>query len=236
MKVVGFDTATDDTAVAGWNDGQIVFESRSGPGEDGRPAHSGVLLAGASEAAAALGGWDQVDRIAVGLGPGTFTGLRIGIATATGLAVSAGIDLAGVPTLRALALDLAEGGSGDSLSVPVLDAKRGEVFIAVYDSVGREVSAAVAVAPEAAVEMILGLGTALTVGGPGAVRFADLFDRAGVPIAGSGPDSGRLSGSAICELGAAAEPAGPQNPLEPIYIRAPDAQLWLERDAAKLAG
>ena len=75
------------------------------------------------------GGWDSVDRIAVGLGPGTFTGLRIGIATARGLAQSSGLELAAFPRLRALAA----GSRGDEAGLAVIDAKRDEVFAALYE-------------------------------------------------------------------------------------------------------
>jgi tRNA threonylcarbamoyladenosine biosynthesis protein TsaB len=234
--VVGFDTATDDTVVAACDGSGIAFELTAGPGEDGRPTHSAALLDGLSRAADALGGWTEVDRLAVGIGPGTFTGLRIGLATATGLALSTGVELAGVPTLAALARSLAGGGEAGARRVPMLDAKRGEVFAAVYDDSGEKVRPEVAAAPGAAIEMILELGLPVTVGGPGAVRFADLFGRAGIAVVDPASRRGRLAGEAICRIGAAVAPAGPDNPLKPIYIRAPDAQLWLERDRSKPPG
>ena len=247
MKVIGFDTATDDTIVGATRDGAVVFEALEGPDADGRPTHSASLLDSIGKAVESLGGWEAVDRIAVGTGPGTFTGLRIGIATALGLRVSAGIPLAGVPTLRALAEGMravereravAEPGpTGDAaLFVPVLDARRGEVFIAVYDHAGEEVQAPVAVGPGEAVNLILGLGGPVRVGGPGAVRFAEDFERGGVEPVKAGPGRGLLSGAAVCALGAEAEPLGSGQPLEPIYIRTPDARLWLERDSRPPAG
>jgi len=232
LKIVGFDTATEDTVIAARDGGEVLFQTSAGPDENGRPCHSAMLLELIERAAEALGGWSQVDRIAVGTGPGTFTGLRIGLATATGLAMSAPIEVVGVPTLKALARDLARGAPDGQLSVPMLDARRGEVFIAVYDGGGREVEPAAALAPEAAVSMLSGLDLPATVGGPGAVRFAERFERADFRIADPASQQGRLTGLAICELGAGAAPTGPDNPLEPIYIRAPDAQLWLERDSA----
>jgi tRNA threonylcarbamoyladenosine biosynthesis protein TsaB len=236
MNIVGFDTATDDTVIAARGPDGPVFDIRVGPGEDARPAHSAALLEGISRAAAALGGWDRVDRLAVGTGPGTFTGLRIGMATATGLALSTGIPLVGVPTLEALARCLDADGTGRGFRVPVLDAKRGEVFVGAYDSTGRQAWPAVAAAPETAIELIDGLDAPATVGGPGAVRFRELFARAGIAIADPGSPRGRLNGSAVCELGEAATATGPDSPPKPIYIRAPDAQLWLERDKTNAPG
>ena len=94
--VIGFDTATDETAVAAVRDGELLFAGSVGPGDDGRPAHATRLLAEVEEAADAAGGWDSVGRIAVGVGPGSFTGLRIGVATAKALAQSLGIDASGI--------------------------------------------------------------------------------------------------------------------------------------------
>ena len=86
VRVLAFDTATDDTVVASIDGDRVAFERTVPP--EGRPLHSQALLSLASEAADALGGWDGVERIAVGIGPGTFTGIRIGVATAAGLLVA----------------------------------------------------------------------------------------------------------------------------------------------------
>jgi tRNA threonylcarbamoyl adenosine modification protein YeaZ len=230
VKVIGFDCATDEAVLAACDGDEVVFEQEVPPGADGRPAHSQALLAGVSSAAEALGGWQHVDRIAVGLGPGTFTGLRIAASTASGLALSTGLPVVGVSTLEAMALSL---GDREGVRFPVLDARRGEVFIAGYDSDGRVVLPPAALPPAAAIESILGIEGPVTVGGPGAVRFAGLFADAGISIGDPGSESSRLSGVAICRLGAvAAAPESGQTP-QPIYIREPDAKLWLERDGSE---
>lgn len=233
MRVIGFDAATDDTVVAATDAGEAVFDLVRGPGGDGRPAHSRELLAGIGEAAGALGGWERVDRIGVGLGPGTFTGLRIAVSTALGLSMSTGIPVVGVPTLEALARSLSD---GRSASVPVLDAKRGEVFIAAWGPDGEALLPAAAVTPDRAAGAVVSLAGPVRVGGPGAVRFRDLFAEAGTRIVEPGSEQGRLSGIAICEIAAAAPVPDPNEPLRPIYIREPDARIWLERDAAPKAG
>ncbi len=230
MRVLGFDCSTDDTVIAACREGEAVFESSTGAGPDGRPEHSRALLEGVEAAAAELGGWQAVDRIAVGLGPGTFTGLRIAAATASGLSLSTGTPAVGVSTLEAMARALS---GGDRAAVPVLDAKRGEVFIAAYGPDGVELLPPAALSPADAVESIGSLGCPVRVGGPGAVRFRDLFTGAGIRVEDPESEQGRLSGVAICEIGAAAQIPVPDQPLEPFYIREPDAKLWLDRDSSR---
>jgi tRNA threonylcarbamoyladenosine biosynthesis protein TsaB len=232
VRVIGFDCSTDDVVVAACAGTEVLFEEVIPPGGDGRPVHSKALLASVTSAADAMGGWASVDRIAVGIGPGTFTGLRIAASTASGLALSTGIPVAGVSTLEAMAHSLH---ASDGVSVPVLDARRGEVFAAVYDSDGSEILAPAALPPEAAIEVVIGLEGPVTVGGPGALRFAGLFAEAGIGIADPGSRDGRLRGPAVCRLGADAEiPDSGQTP-QPLYIREPDAKIWLERDGRKNA-
>jgi tRNA threonylcarbamoyladenosine biosynthesis protein TsaB len=113
--------------------------------------HSERILPLVARVAAAAGvAPSGFDAFAVGAGPGSFTGLRIGMATAKGLAFAAGRPLWVVSSLAALALDLAvdddEPGPGDgALYVPVLDARRGEIYAGFYRRAGSVVTA---VAPE----------------------------------------------------------------------------------------
>ncbi len=89
MIVLGIDTATSSTAVAlGLSDGSTI-ERRDDPAAGAHPGHATRLLEMTEELLAETGTtWPQIERIAVGAGPGTFTGLRVGIATARGLAQS----------------------------------------------------------------------------------------------------------------------------------------------------
>ncbi len=124
--VLAIDTATNCGGVA-LVDGEgclAEFVSQS------RVTYSRRLLAGIDWLMAEAGkSWEQVDGIAVSLGPGSFTGLRIGLATGKGLAMAAGAKLLGVPTLDALASQAA-GACG--LVCPVLDARKREVYAAFY--------------------------------------------------------------------------------------------------------
>ncbi|MFA9400127.1 MAG: tRNA (adenosine(37)-N6)-threonylcarbamoyltransferase complex dimerization subunit type 1 TsaB [Acidobacteriota bacterium] len=236
MRIIGFDTATDDTVVGAADGPEMVCESAQAPGEDGRPAHSEALLEAVERAVAGLGGWPRVDRIAVGVGPGTFTGLRIGIATANGLRLAGGKPLVPVSTLAALALTMKWGDDEpERPQLPVLDARRGEVFAALVDPTGHFIWAPFVCSPEdlgARISALAGgRGLSPRVAGPGAIRFRDELTRCGADVAGSAEGIHRLGGRAICVLGAGADPAPPDTTPEPDYLRDPDAQLWLERDS-----
>lgn len=107
MRILAFDTATDATTVALLDSASaLAVEQRDDPPIGERPGHATRLLGLIADVLERSGGgWERVDRIAVGVGPGSFTGLRIGIATARALArARAGsCDLVGVSSLEALA-------------------------------------------------------------------------------------------------------------------------------------
>ena len=125
--LLALETATMCGSVAIVTGSRCVAEISLQTGE----THSRRLLAGIDrllqETAVT---WTDIDGIAVSLGPGSFTGLRIGLATAKGLAMSAGVKLIGIGTLDGLAAQLF--GAGDILICPVLDARKKEVYCAFY--------------------------------------------------------------------------------------------------------
>ena len=101
----------------------------------GAPAHSAELLPTLAELLEQGGtGWDDVTAIAVGVGPGTFTGLRIGVATARGLAQGLGVPLHPVSSLEALAAGIAAGAGAvpGTPILPLIDARRGQVFASLH--------------------------------------------------------------------------------------------------------
>jgi tRNA threonylcarbamoyladenosine biosynthesis protein TsaB len=192
VVILGLDTATPST-VAGLllPEGRVV-EARDDPAPGERPAHASRLLDLAeSVLSTADASWDDVHRIAVGVGPGSFTGLRIGVATARGLAQARGIPLVPVSTLRALALPAHDG----SAVAAVIDARRREVFAAVYAADGSELVAPAAFAPA---DLAPHLDGVLAVG-DGAVLYREV-------LGGRVPDDGdprhRVTGEALCRLGA----------------------------------
>jgi tRNA threonylcarbamoyladenosine biosynthesis protein TsaB len=170
-----------------------------------------------------------VELVAVGLGPGSFTGVRIGIATARGIAVATGIPVAGVGTLDALGAGIAAL-AGERERLAVLDGYRGEVFAALYAAGGERLWEPAVYRPAALAERLAELPTAPLVAGSGAVRFRQELARDGVRIADDADPVHRVAARQICAL-AAASGGGEAGSLAPIYLRPPDAERWRERDS-----
>jgi tRNA threonylcarbamoyladenosine biosynthesis protein TsaB len=214
MNLLAFDTATPATTVA-LNDRELRHDPA--PGE--RPGHAGQLLALATRLLEDAGlTFEDLDRIAVGVGPGTFTGLRIGVATARALAQGTGAELVGISTLRALAAN-AEGRP----VLAVLDARRGEAFVAEYEG-ETEVRPPAAVRPETLAEMARPSLLAL---GDGSVRFREVLEPAGTEIPADGSPLHKVSALALARLATAQVVTGES--VIPEYLRLPDAELALRR-------
>jgi tRNA threonylcarbamoyladenosine biosynthesis protein TsaB len=158
-------------------------------------------------------GYADLDAIAVGIGPGTFTGLRIGIATARGIAHARGLPLHPVLSLAALAA-----GIESEVALPLIDARRGEVFGAAYSN-GAELEPPFALPPEdAAARAPAGALAA----GDGSIRFREALEHAGIRVAPGDSRMHVVRGLHICRLAATVEPA-PAESVIPCYLRAPDA-------------
>jgi tRNA threonylcarbamoyladenosine biosynthesis protein TsaB len=195
--ILAFDTATEVATSALVRDGEVL----------GERASRAVRILDDIDALLAEAGTarDDVDRIVVGTGPGTYTGLRVGLITARTLSFALGVPLAGVSTLAALA-------AGTPGSVPVIDGRRGEVFTLVG-------GAPRVLRPE---ELEVQPGVAYV--GDGAVRYRDVLERAGGAVA--------ADGSAVHipwarHHAALAADFGPADAVEPIYLRLPDAERAL---------
>lgn len=211
--ILGFDTSTSATAAALLLPDGRAFEARDDPGPDDRPGHASRLL-GLLERVLAEGGtgWEDVARLAVGIGPGGFTGLRIGVATARGLAQAHGLPIAGVGSLHALAARRPD-------VAAVLDARRGEVYAAVWRA-GELTLAPAALPPEALAGR---LPAGVRAVGEGAVRFREVLEAGGAHVAPDDAPEHRLRAAEVCRLGAAATPL-PRDAILPDYRREPDAK------------
>lgn len=192
MLIVAFDTATDKATSALVWDGEVLGELTSRP----------VSVLEDLDALLRRGGVrdSQVEGIAVGIGPGSFTGLRMGLITARTLAFAWGVPLAGVTTLDALA-------AGAPGAVPVIDARRHEVFALV------EGKPAVLAPADLAVEA----GRAYV--GDGAVRYRDEIEQRGGEVP---PDESELHLPRARFHAALAGDFGAPDLVEPMYLRIPD--------------
>lgn len=232
MIVLGFDTSTPSSAVGlRLPDGQTL-QARDDPTPAERPGHATRLLALAAQLLEQAGlSWRELERIAVGVGPGGFTGLRIGVASARGLAQSLGVELVGVSSLRALAegalgemgpamdgVDCASGGSSPAVQgvLAAIDARRGEVFVGAYtrgptpDADGlRERLAPRPVTPQEFGELCDWVDTDGPIPtarwiavGNGAVLYRAELEHAGIAVPPDDEDVHRPSGARICEIAA----------------------------------
>jgi tRNA threonylcarbamoyladenosine biosynthesis protein TsaB len=220
VNLLVFDTATPSTVVGALAGGRRA-ERRHDPLPGERPGHATRLLGLVEEALAEVElEFGDLDRLGVGFGPGSFTGLRIGIATARALAQSAGVPLAGVGTLGALAAGAADEAGPERAVLAVIDAGRGEGFAAAFRD-GRPLAEPAALAPGDLVELAATLPAPLAVGG-GAVRFQAQLRAAGAAVPADESPLHRLDGRQLCRLAAAAETAD-RDAVLPQYVRAPDA-------------
>ena len=220
--LLALDTATPATVVGvARPDGTLLAQRRHDPAQGERPGHGPKLLELCAGALGEAGvAWADLSRLGVGVGPGTFTGLRIGVATARALAQGLDAEVAPVSTLQALALAARDAGDGPVLAV--LDARRGEAFVAAYAPDGAELLGPAAWRPEqlpSAMDLAPGRWRAV---GDGAIRFRKDLEAAGVAVAADDSDLHRVSAAALCRL-AAEGPIVERDALVPEYVRAPDA-------------
>jgi tRNA threonylcarbamoyladenosine biosynthesis protein TsaB len=209
VLILALDASTPVTTVACGNGREVLAEisvTGRGASETLLPAvHAALDLAGED-----LG---SVERVLAGVGPGTFTGIRIAAATARALSAGTGIPLSKNSTLNALAAP-ALSFSGDVLAV--LDARRGQIFARRYSEVGPSTGIYCLRPEELPVE-----GEPLVVG-DGAVRYrGDLSTRGLIPTEDSPLHKVTAVGHIIS---ADLTPVGPEE-LVPIYVREPDAEV-----------
>ncbi len=228
MLILALDTATlvSSVALAGPDRllAELTLQTKKTHSERLMP-HIEELLALADTDKAAVG------AIAVSIGPGSFTGLRIGLATAKALAYALRIPLVGVPTLAALAFGCPAPGA---LLAPTMDAQKGNIYVALYrwqdGSLEEAMAPAVMEHTAAAAELAARAGRALVLG-EAAELYAAAFRQAGHSIAE--PHVVMPRAGSVALLGARLLAAGVRHDamaLEPFYIRRSEAEeLWEKR-------
>lgn len=190
---LAFDTATAVATSALLRDGTLLGERISTPVRLLVDVDDLLREAGASP--------EELTGLVVGVGPGSFTGIRIGLSAARSLAFALSLKVAGVSTLRALA----QGAPG---AVPIVDAKRGEIFT-LLDGV-----------PACLRPAELELEAGMSCVGDGAVRYRPVWERAGAVVP---PDPSALHLPLARFHAVLADEFGPAEQVDPLYLRIPDA-------------
>ena len=227
MKVLGIETATRTGGVALLREKGVIAEYTSNI----EVTHSERLMAHVDRLLADTGvALMDIDAFAVSIGPGSFTGLRIGIATVKGLAFTTGKPVVAVPTLKALAWNVLSAGYP---VCPLLDAKKKEVYAAIYRPDDGDLAAMMreSVLPIETLAERITERTLFTGEGSAAFRgelTALLGERAVfAPLSSTVP-----SAASVAEIGLRQLLAGERidlDALSPLYIRRPEAELAWER-------
>jgi len=226
MRILSIDTTVIAGSVALSEDCELVAEI----GQEDSGTHSEKLLVSIDQALAEAG-WDRTDleAIAVAIGPGSFTGLRIGLAAAKGLAVALGIPIAGASSLASLALN---GRGFDGVVAPLIDARRGEIYLGAW-GVGADgrmegLMDECVLPPPDAVEKLAALQRKILLVGDGAAAYegelkAGLGERAVFALGDEArPHAINLAKLALGRLGGGGDdPAS----ISPNYIRRSDAEI-----------
>ncbi|WP_293381825.1 tRNA (adenosine(37)-N6)-threonylcarbamoyltransferase complex dimerization subunit type 1 TsaB [Phenylobacterium sp.] len=205
--ILGLDTCLSSCSVAVLDGDRVLASAR----EVMARGHQERLAPMARDVMAEAGiAFERLERIAVTVGPGSFTGLRVGVAFAKGLALALDTSTVGIGTLEALAAE------GEGLVFPAVDARRGQLYLQAFED-GRALMAPDALTAEVAAARIaeLSQGRPFALVGSGAALLADFAPGARV-IEAEGADARQVARLAAGRA---------SGPLKPLYLRAPDAKL-----------
>lgn len=210
MIVMGIDTALQRCSVAVLKDGVMIAKRVA----DMQKGHAEVLAPMVAETIARAGvTLKSLDRVGVVIGPGGFTGVRVGLAFARGLGIGGAVGIIGVSSLEAIA---AASAATTRFVAPVIDARRGEVYAALYGQDGVEHIAPFVATPEATADR---LASAVNAGAISLIGSGADFLGRNWPIA---PGDAQIDPVTVAQIAENAPP--PNGPPAPLYLRAPDAK------------
>jgi len=219
MRALGIDTSTHRAGVALWDGASCPARETN---DD--PRLHAERLVGLIDRAIVTAGWSksQIDLVACCVGPGSFTGVRVALATAKGIALGLGRPIVGVGSLEAMAS--AAHATAGQIVVPLLDARKGEVFWAAYDSEGALLAGPGHVAAGAVTDVVVGLGDGEVVlvgeiAATLAVQGLRVLSAPGTDL----PDALEVARLGVVKHGQ----RGPDDlhGLEPVYVRPPDITM-----------
>jgi len=221
LKVLALDSSSSRLSVALIRDSSTVCEKNI----DTMIGHAGIILsvidAVLSETSTVR---DEIGLVAVGTGPGSFTGIRIGLATAKGMATALSCPLAGIPTLDAM-VKVALPASMQIM--PIVDAKKGEIFCAIYDKNGSRLTDFMNLRPSD-IARLVAKDTLLL--GNGCELYRDrLKSDLGESYHEAATELWYAKASIIGIMALDSSQNGRPSDVLPIYVRASDATLLLEK-------
>jgi tRNA threonylcarbamoyladenosine biosynthesis protein TsaB len=228
LQILALDTTTRSGSAAVVRDGSVIAERTGDPAITHGQRLPADIAAVLDEAHLTV---RDLDLLAVASGPGSFTGLRVGIAAIQGLAVAHRLKVVPVPTLEALARSFATPSAHDAVAA-WMDGQRGEIFGMLYDNHARELMPAIAAQPERVLdEWRLAADRSVVFIGDGAVRYRTILERrlgTGVRVIEPPPLARAIGRISSDEPHRAVAP----HQIVPIYVRRPDAELARERRRA----
>ena len=219
MRVLVIDTSLGACTACVVEDGSLLGVRSELMSKGHQEKLAGMVRDAVADAARDGGGsFEKIDRIGVTVGPGSFTGLRVGLSFAQGLGTSLDRPVIGLSSLDGLAISIRPNG----LVASVIDARRGQVYIRLFRD-ARPITEAQALSLEAATDLILeqaGEAQALLVGSGGPVLREAAPERLAGALVAPFPAA---SPEGLAFMTAMADPE--KCPAEPLYLRAPDATV-----------
>ncbi len=229
MRILAMDTATSACSVALWCDGTITQHRLSamtrGQAEALAPMVADVLDDSDNVAA-------DLDLLAVTIGPGAFTGLRIGLAMARAMALALKIPCLGLTTTEVIAAAVEDTAWPVGTLLVALDSKRSDIYVQTFSKPGQAANAPQAVEPENLAGWLTDAAWPISVVGDATAQALSVLAEAGVEAVAA-PASGVADARVVAALAASRWSMGdPVPPVGPLYLRPPDAKL--PRDGGSL--